>query len=78
MEAEQIIRDTAFDPEKLRMVFAAFDMAWAEMQRDYPLPVSQRAGSRKRLATMMLSFVTESTRDPVALKDETLQALRLK
>jgi hypothetical protein len=53
-EARQFLQDTVHKPETLRVVFAAFDLAWAEMEKDYPAPASSRDDERHRLAAMML------------------------
>lgn len=76
MKARQLLQEAVHKPETLRVVFAAFDLAWAAMEKDYPAPATSRDDERHRLASMMLSFVTEDTRDPVKLKDLTLKALR--
>ena len=70
MRIRQLFRSTVHQPETLQVVFAAFDMAWAELENG--VPVDNREDERHRLATAMLSFVTENMTDPVELKNMTL------
>ena len=53
-------------PDTLRVVFVAFDEAWAEIATNYG--DDQIEGARTRLANMLLSVTTEGVRDPVTLK----------
>jgi len=76
MKARQFLQESVHKPETLRVVFTAFDLAWTEMEQAYPAPASSRDAARHRLASMMLSFVSDDTRDPVELKDLTLKALQ--
>ena len=75
MKVRQLFQSTVHDPESLHVAFAAFDMAWAEMERQRPIPESAREDERHRLATAMLAFVTEGMRDPEELKNMTLAVL---
>jgi hypothetical protein len=72
MRIRQLFQSTVHQPETLQVVFAAFDLAWAELESKRPTPEADREDERHRLATAMLSFVTENMTDPVELKDMTL------
>jgi hypothetical protein len=76
MKALRLLQDTVHDPEALKVVLSAFDMAWAELQRECPTPASARADERHRLATVMLSYVTENSLNPAELKKTTLMAMK--
>jgi hypothetical protein len=76
MKARKLLEESVHTPEALKVVFAAFDMAWAQLEKEQNVPASAREEERHRLASMMLSFVTEGVSDSVWLKDRTLQALR--
>jgi hypothetical protein len=75
MKARMLLEEHVHRPKTRRVVFEAFDLAWAEREPDYPVASPQRASARHRLAAMMLSFVTEDTRDAKRLKEDTLSAL---
>jgi hypothetical protein len=76
MKALRLLQDTVQDPAALKVVLTAFDMAWAELQRECPTPASARADERHRLATVMLSHVTENTLNAADLKKTTLMAMK--
>jgi hypothetical protein len=76
MKARQLLEEHVHRPKTRRVVFEAFDLAWAQREPDYPVASPQRASARHRLAAMMLSFVTEDTRDAKRLKEVTLSALK--
>ena len=60
-------------PDTLRVVFVAFDDAWAEIAPNYS--DDQIEGARIRLANMLLSVTTEGVRDPGTLKQRALQLM---
>jgi hypothetical protein len=76
MKALRLLEDTVHDPEILKIVLTAFDMAWAELQREHPTPASARADERHRLATVMLTYVAQDTRNSAELKKTTLMAMK--
>ena len=70
MKIRQLFQSTVHQPETLQVVFAAFDMAWADLEKR--VLEEDREDARLRLATAMLGYVTENMTDPVELKDVTL------
>lgn len=76
MKAKSLLTASAHPPEVLSVVFTAFDLAWEEMQRDYPAPASAAASERERLATVMLHWAGEGASDPHALKNAALAVIR--
>jgi hypothetical protein len=75
MKARQLLLETIKDRDTLGVAVRAFDMAWDQMQREQPVPKFAHEEARTRLASMMLAFTTETTRDAAKLKDLTLEAL---
>ena len=74
MKAQQLLSSTVHDPEALKVVFEAFDSAWADVKGNYAPGEHEEA--RHRLASMMLSFVSEGPAGAEELKIRTLAALR--
>jgi hypothetical protein len=76
MKAHNLLKSELQTPETLHVVFEAFDAAWAEMEAEYPEGHELRDAVRQQVAMMMLSFVTDTTRDAQKLKDLTLSAMK--
>ncbi len=75
MRARKLLESSAHPPEVLRVVFAAFDLAWADLRREHAVPPEHEQDERERLARALLS-VSADTSDAQALKRAALAALR--
>jgi hypothetical protein len=76
MKARSLLKSELQTPETLSVVFEAFDAAWLEMEAAYPEGHELRDAMRQELATVMLSFVTDTTPDAQKLKELTLSAMK--
>jgi len=58
VKARQFIAGAAFPPDDLRVIFEAFDDAWAEVSPDVSARVSAIEAARLSLATIVLNLAT--------------------
>lgn len=68
--------DTAFDPQTLLEIGAAFDRAWSEIERHFGETDAPLARARLAQAVLIVAADHDS-RDTAALKTEALQVLAL-
>jgi len=75
MEARQVIDGASLGPEALKVIGRAFDDAWASMAPNVGSdPLLVRA-ARLKLADVILSIASESSRDADALRQAALRAM---
>ena len=77
MKARQLIGNAAFGPDKLRVLFKAFDEAWdsiAATVGNDPLAIE---AARLRLANTILVLAQKSNTDAEQIKDTALDILAL-
>jgi hypothetical protein len=78
MKARQLIAGATYDPDTLKIIFKAFDDAWAEAKPS----VSSRAiaveAARLSLANIILSLAQEDSRDPDQLKNEAVRIFQFR
>ena len=72
MKTRQLIEKGSFGPTTLRVVFAAFDVAWSEISSNYS--PDQVEAARTKLANV-LSVPTEGVTDAGTLKRLALQLM---
>ena len=76
MKARALLIGATFDPETMKVMFAAFDMAWAEIAHHFDGdPEVEQA--RLRLANAVLATVGENGTDVEALKKSALEVMAL-
>jgi hypothetical protein len=62
VKAHHLINGAAFTPDMLRVIFQAFDDAWAEIGADVSIRAGALETARLSLATIVLTL---ATRDPI-------------
>jgi hypothetical protein len=75
--AKKVIDGAAFGPEALKIIWAAFDSAWAEIEPNLGNDERYAEAARYKLATALLSAASEESGDPIALKRAALQRTAL-
>ena len=77
MKARQIIENAAFGPDQLKVVFQAFDEAWARIAGNFGEDGTSAETARTRLANIVLAIAREGGNDAAAIKNAALQAFAL-
>lgn len=77
MKAHSLIESSDFPPEALRVMFQAFDEAWAEVSDHFAADEAEKERARTRLAHAILAVAKADSRDVQSLKDEALQVMAL-
>ena len=75
MKAQALISGATYGPDALKVIWKAFDDAWAHIQHHFDGDVHQAEEVRLRLAHAILAVATDTSRDPEELKNQALQAL---
>jgi hypothetical protein len=73
MKARSLIAAASFGPDALKVLFQAYDEAWAIVAPRYGNDASAIEAARLRLANTMLALMREDTRDVAWLRDESLR-----
>lgn len=76
MGARGLFAGASFGPDALRVLFQAFDEAWAILAPGYGNDQPAISAARLRLANIMLGLMRDDTRDVAWLRDEALQHYR--
>ena len=76
MKARQALDGAAFPPDVLRVIYDAFDDAWAEVAPNVSARASAVDAARLSLATIVLSLAKTGPIDRVALKTAAVIAFR--
>jgi hypothetical protein len=74
MQARKLIENAAFGPETLKVLFQAFDEAWAVLAPRYGNDAPAIDAARARLASILLGLANEDSRDAAELRDAALQS----
>ena len=77
MKARQIIENAAFGPDQLRVVFQAFDEAWANIAANYGDDATLADTARTRLANIVLAIARDGGSDAAAIRNAALQVFAL-
>ena len=73
MQMRRIFAGASFGPDALRVLFQAYDEAWATLVPRYGNDQPAIDAGRLRLANIMLALMREDTRDVAWLRDEALR-----
>jgi hypothetical protein len=73
MEARRLIAGASFAPDALKVLFQAYDEAWAILAPHCGNDQSAMAAARLRLANIVLSLMREDTSDVAWLRDTALK-----
>ena len=78
MKVFRLIEGADFDPEALKVIFAAFDAAWQEIAGDYdPENAAKIDQARLQLANSVLAVASNNGRDTEQLTRDALQMMAL-
>jgi hypothetical protein len=75
MKARALISAASYGPETLKIIFQAFDAAWAEIAHHFEGRPTQEDAARERLAHAVLAVADEHSKDPESLKQTALKVL---
>ena len=73
MQVRRIFAGASFGPDALKVLFRAYDEAWAILAPRYGNDQPAIDAGRLRLADIMLALMREDTRDVAWLRDEALR-----
>ena len=73
-ESHRIIEGTAFGPEVLRVVRAAFDEAWSEIEARFPSDMHTEA--RRSLSAAVMSASRDDSSDSGPIRDAGVRAMK--
>ena len=77
MKARGMIGGASFKPEVLKVLYQAFDEAWAEIRREYEGDQLRVDGARMNLAHALLAVASEDSHDAEHVKKLALQVFRM-
>jgi hypothetical protein len=77
MKAHSLIEGSDFPPEALRVMFQAFDEAWAEVSHHFATDEAEKEHARTRLAHAILAVAKADSRDAQSLKEEALRVMAM-
>jgi hypothetical protein len=77
MKARALISAASYGPETLKVIYQAFDAAWAEIAHHFEGHQAQVDAARERLAHAVLAVADEHSPDAHALKKTALQVLAM-
>jgi hypothetical protein len=77
MKARQLIQDTAYGPEKLKVLFQAFDEAWTSIAGSFGNDPSSVEAARTKLANVILSLAQDDATDATQIKNSALRIMAL-
>lgn len=72
MQARQIIGQTTYGPETLKVLFTAFDKAWAVIEPSITGRPEAIEAARLKLANLILTLADDDAKDPERLKCKAL------
>jgi hypothetical protein len=75
MKSRQIFAGAAYGPATLRVIYKAFDDAWALIESHFDETPTSSETARLRLAHAILAVATEDSKDPEELKSLGLKAI---
>jgi hypothetical protein len=77
MKARQLIGGASFGPDALKVIWRAFDDAWAEIAPNITGRAQGIEAARLKLANIVLSLARDNSHDPLALKNDAVRSYRL-
>jgi len=72
MKARQLIADSSYGPDTLKVLFQAFDEAWKEVAPLTSQDEMAVEAARLKLASMVLTVATSESRDAEQIKSAAL------
>jgi hypothetical protein len=75
--ARELIDESTYDPEALRILYQAFDEAWETMAAKYVNDPDRAEIARLKLANTILSFPVDEIKDAEQIKQSSLQLMAL-
>jgi hypothetical protein len=78
MKPRQLIGGAAFPPDVLKVIYQAFDDAWADVAPDVSGRASAVESARLSLATIVLNLAAVGAIERAALKSAAVDAFRFK
>jgi hypothetical protein len=76
MKARQLIHDAAYGPEKLKVLFQAFD-AWSDIAGNFGKDPSSVEAARTKLANVILGLAKDAVTDATQIKNSALRIMAL-
>jgi len=73
MQVRKLIAGAAFGPDALKVLYQAYDEAWASLAPRYGSDQPAIDAARLRLANIMLGLMREDLRDVAWLREESLR-----
>jgi len=77
MRARQLIDGASFGPEALKVIWQAFDEAWAQIAGNFGNDQHDIERARNRLASALLSVANEDSRNAAVLARAALETMAL-
>jgi hypothetical protein len=77
MKARQLIQDAAYGPEKLKVLFQAFDETWTSIAGNFGDHPSSVEAARTKLANVILGLARDGVTDATQIKDLALKIMAL-
>jgi hypothetical protein len=77
MELLRRLAGASFGPEALRVIGQAFDAAWVEIAGNFGDDPAQVEAARLKLATAILSFANNESRDVEVLKKAAIEQMAM-
>jgi hypothetical protein len=77
MKARRLLESSMFEPETLRVIYKAFDAAWAEIADHFTGDEIATEYARLRLAHAVLIVASGDSEAADRLKDDALQVMAL-
>lgn len=77
MKAHEFIEGATYDPHHLKVLFVAFDEAWASISHNFKDDPQVVEGARHRLAKIMLSIPPEEMGTVGQIKASSIQLMAL-
>jgi hypothetical protein len=78
MRARQLIADSSYGPETLKVLFQAFDEAWKEVEPLTSQDEMAVEAARLKLASIVLTVATRESRDAEQIKSAALILMNIR
>ena len=78
MKARQLIGSASYGPDVLRVLYAAFDDAWAHLAPTHSATPLMIEATRLKLANVVLSLAEPNSNDADSIKDAALRTMALR
>lgn len=75
--ARELIEESSYGPETLKVLYQAFDEAWQDISPKYAHDPDLAEIARLKLANTILSFPVDEIKDAAQIKNSSLQILAL-